>query len=70
MSSEQERSAPTMAGSAGDRRRGPRGTAAVLRNVLGIAEVDGAGYWCYFRDPEGNVFELSQRLAPNPPRNR
>jgi catechol 2,3-dioxygenase-like lactoylglutathione lyase family enzyme len=21
------------------------------------------GYWCYFRDAEGNVFELSQRLG-------
>jgi predicted enzyme related to lactoylglutathione lyase len=39
-----------------------------------ITEIEGGrgsgGYWCYFRDPEGNVFELSQRLAPNPPRNR
>jgi predicted enzyme related to lactoylglutathione lyase len=24
---------------------------------------DSHGYWCYFRDPEGNVFELSQRLG-------
>jgi uncharacterized protein len=23
---------------------------------------DSGGYWCYFRDPEGNVFEISQRL--------
>jgi predicted enzyme related to lactoylglutathione lyase len=32
-----------------------------------ITEIEGSagsgGYWCYFRDPEGNVFELSQRLA-------
>jgi catechol 2,3-dioxygenase-like lactoylglutathione lyase family enzyme len=28
------------------------------------------GYWCYFRDPEGNVFEISQRLTPDPPRGR
>jgi predicted enzyme related to lactoylglutathione lyase len=35
-----------------------------------ITEIEGGpgsgGYWCYFRDPEGNVFELSQRLAPDP----
>lgn len=39
-----------------------------------ITEIEGGpgsgGYWCYFRDPEGNVFELSQRLTPNPPRSR
>ena len=39
-----------------------------------ITEIEGGpgsgGYWCYFRDPEGNVFELSQRLASNPPRSR
>ena len=31
-----------------------------------ISEIEGGpdsgGYWCYFRDPEGNVFEISQRL--------
>lgn len=26
-------------------------------------EPDSQGNWCYFRDPEGNVFELSQRLG-------
>lgn len=35
--------------------------------VESISEVDGApegqGYWCYFRDAEGNVFEISQRLG-------
>lgn len=35
-----------------------------------ITEIEGGqgsgGYWCYFRDPEGNVFELSQRLGPDP----
>lgn len=35
--------------------------------VEAITEIDGGpeaqGYWCYFRDPEGNVFELSQRLG-------
>ncbi len=38
-----------------------------------ITEIEGGpgsgGYWCYFRDPEGNVFELSQRLAPDPASN-
>jgi hypothetical protein len=24
------------------------------------------GYWCYFRDPEGNVFEISQLVPPAP----
>jgi predicted enzyme related to lactoylglutathione lyase len=37
-----------------------------------ITEIEGGpgsgGYWCYFRDPEGNVFELSQRLGPDPSR--
>ena len=32
-----------------------------------ITEIDGGddsqGYWCYFRDPDGNVFELSQRVG-------
>jgi resuscitation-promoting factor RpfA len=31
-----------------------------------ISEIEGGPdsgqYWCYFRDPEGNVFELAQRL--------
>jgi catechol 2,3-dioxygenase-like lactoylglutathione lyase family enzyme len=35
--------------------------------VEAISEVEGGpdhgGLWCYFRDPEGNVFELSQRLG-------
>lgn len=32
-----------------------------------ITDIDGGpesqGYWAYFRDPEGNVFEISQRLG-------
>ena len=36
-----------------------------------ITEIEGGpgsgGYWCYFRDPEGNVFELSQRLTGDRP---
>jgi catechol 2,3-dioxygenase-like lactoylglutathione lyase family enzyme len=45
----------------------------VVRNRLieggaeAITDVDGGpdsqGYWCYFRDREGNVFEISQRLG-------
>jgi predicted enzyme related to lactoylglutathione lyase len=39
----------------------------VERGVEAISEIDGGldsgGYWCYFRDPEGNVFEISQRLG-------
>jgi predicted enzyme related to lactoylglutathione lyase len=40
----------------------------------GITEIErgpgSGGYWCHFRDREGTVFELSQRLTPNPPRSR
>jgi predicted enzyme related to lactoylglutathione lyase len=32
-----------------------------------VTEIEGGkeaqGYWCYFRDAEGNIFELSQRLG-------
>src|SRR6266511_1830174 len=41
------------------------------RGVEAISPVEGGpasgGAWCYFRDPEGNVFEVSQRLAPPEP---
>jgi len=41
--------------------------ALVARGVEPVTEVEGGpdsqGYWCYFRDAEGNVFELSQRLG-------
>jgi catechol 2,3-dioxygenase-like lactoylglutathione lyase family enzyme len=41
--------------------------ALVARGVEAVTEVEGGedaqGYWCYFRDAEGNVFELSQRLG-------
>lgn len=37
------------------------------RGVVPITEIDGGseaqGLWCYFRDVEGNVFEVSQRLG-------
>lgn len=37
------------------------------QGVEAISEVDGGpesgGFWCYFRDPEGNVFEISQRVG-------
>jgi predicted enzyme related to lactoylglutathione lyase len=42
----------------------------IEHGVEAITAVEGGprsgGYWCYFRDPEGNVFELSQRLTPDP----
>jgi predicted enzyme related to lactoylglutathione lyase len=38
------------------------------RGVERITEIEGGPesgqYWCYFRDPEGNVFELAQRVVP------
>lgn len=37
----------------------------ITRNVEPIGEIEGnareGGRWCYFRDPEGNVFELKER---------
>ena len=39
----------------------------IARGVEPISEIDGGpesnGYWCYFRDAEGNVFEISQRVG-------
>jgi catechol 2,3-dioxygenase-like lactoylglutathione lyase family enzyme len=39
----------------------------IAKGATPIGEIDGGsdaqGYWCYFRDPEGNVFEISQRLG-------
>jgi catechol 2,3-dioxygenase-like lactoylglutathione lyase family enzyme len=39
----------------------------VERGVEAISEIDGdpdaGAAWCYFRDPEGNVFELTQRAS-------
>ena len=36
------------------------------RGVTRITDIEGGPesgqYWCYFRDPEGNVFELAQKL--------
>ena len=37
------------------------------RGVERISEIEGGPpdapqYWCYFRDPEGNVFEITQRV--------
>jgi catechol-2,3-dioxygenase len=41
--------------------------ALVARGVETVTEIEGGpeaqAYWCYFRDAEGNVFELSQRLG-------
>src|SRR5207247_2452341 len=40
--------------------------ALIERGVEAISEIDGGpesnGYWCYFRDAEGNVFEISERV--------
>lgn len=39
----------------------------VGRGVEALTDIHGGpgaqGRWCYFRDPEGNVFEVSQRLG-------
>lgn len=39
----------------------------IAQGVEPLTEIDGGpdsqGYWCYFRDPEGNVFEISQRVG-------
>ena len=41
--------------------------ALIERGAKPLTEIDGAadsgGVWCYFTDPEGNVFELSQRTG-------
>ncbi|MFN2591017.1 MAG: VOC family protein [Actinomycetota bacterium] len=41
------------------------------RGVERITEVEGGPesgqYWCYFRDPEGNVFEVAQKTGPSAP---
>jgi catechol 2,3-dioxygenase-like lactoylglutathione lyase family enzyme len=38
------------------------------RGVERITDVEGGPdsgqYWCYFRDPEGNVFEIAQKVSP------
>ena len=36
------------------------------RDVAQLTDVQGGPegqYWCYFRDPEGNVFEITQRVS-------
>jgi catechol 2,3-dioxygenase-like lactoylglutathione lyase family enzyme len=39
----------------------------IARGATPLTEIDGdeesGGSWCYFRDPEGHVFELSQRVG-------
>lgn len=32
-----------------------------VSEIVGKPEV--GGYWCYFKDPDGNVFAISQRLG-------
>jgi catechol 2,3-dioxygenase-like lactoylglutathione lyase family enzyme len=34
-----------------------------VESIGGIVEDDAGAPWAYFRDPEGNVFEIKQRLA-------
>jgi catechol 2,3-dioxygenase-like lactoylglutathione lyase family enzyme len=46
--------------------------ALILAGVEPISEIDGgpdtANRWCYFRDPEGNVFEITEwRASETPP---
>jgi hypothetical protein len=40
---------------------------ALARGVTAITEIEGGpesgGYWCYLRDPVGNVFEISKRVG-------
>jgi catechol 2,3-dioxygenase-like lactoylglutathione lyase family enzyme len=42
-------------------------SAMLARGVEAVSELQGGpdagGYWCYFRDAERNVFELSQRIG-------
>lgn len=39
----------------------------IARGVEPISEIEGSdeagSYWCYFRDPEGNIFEITQRTG-------
>jgi predicted enzyme related to lactoylglutathione lyase len=39
----------------------------IARGVEPVTRIDGGpgsqGYWCYFQDAEGNIFEISQRLG-------
>jgi hypothetical protein len=38
----------------------------LARGVKQVTEIEGGPgsgqYWCYFQDPEGNVFEVAQQL--------
>ena len=40
----------------------------IERGVEPISDIEGGpdsdGYWAYFRDPEGNVFEIKQTIGP------
>jgi predicted enzyme related to lactoylglutathione lyase len=42
----------------------------IARGVDSVSEIVGTsdigGYWCYFKDPEGNVFAISERLGTKP----
>jgi len=45
---------------------GAAATMLASRGVTQLSEIEGGPdsgqYWCYFADPEGNVFELAQQL--------
>jgi catechol 2,3-dioxygenase-like lactoylglutathione lyase family enzyme len=43
----------------------------IRQGVTPVSEIEGVesgsnNLWCYFRDPEGNVFEITQWLTPLP----
>ncbi|MDQ6713136.1 MAG: VOC family protein [Candidatus Dormibacteraeota bacterium] len=42
----------------------------IARGVDSVSEIVGkreiGGYWCYFKDPEGNVLAISQRVGTAP----
>lgn len=44
----------------------------IARGVQPISDVEGTaeagGWWCYFRDAEGNVFELKERRTEEAPK--
>jgi predicted enzyme related to lactoylglutathione lyase len=45
--------------------------AMIARGATPLTEIEGSaesgGYWCYFTDPEDNVFEISQRVGDSWP---
>jgi predicted enzyme related to lactoylglutathione lyase len=35
-----------------------------VSDIVGTPDI--GGYWCYFKDPDGNVFAITQRVATKP----